>query len=50
VARPDGNFYERTLWVMDLFENLAERRRPALDNRQRGANASANGLQLEAAE
>ena len=50
VTRPDGNFYQRTLWVMDLFENLAERRRPAVDNRPRGASASAAGLQLEAAE
>ena len=50
VARPDGNFYERTLWVMDLFENLAERRRPAVDKRPRGASALAGGLQLEAAE
>ena len=29
-ARPDGNFYQRTLWVIDLFEKVAER------NRERG--------------
>lgn len=30
AARADGNFYQRTLWVIDLFEKVAER------NRERG--------------
>lgn len=30
IARVDGNFYQRTLWVIDLFEKVAER------NRERG--------------
>lgn len=38
-ADPSGNFYQRTLWVIDLFERVAER------NRMAPALASASGPQ-----
>jgi hypothetical protein len=49
-ARPDGNYYERTLWVMDLFERVAERNRPDTGRTAAGPNTHAGGLRLDAAE
>ena len=49
-ARPDGSFYERTLWVMDLFERVAERNRGALTARSQRASHSTGHMTLGGAE
>jgi phytoene synthase len=49
-ARPDGSFYERTLWVMDLFERVAERNRGALAARSQRARHSNGHMTLGGAE
>jgi hypothetical protein len=33
AASAQGNFYERTLWVIELFERVAERKRAGLQGR-----------------
>jgi len=49
-ARPDGNYYERTLWVMDLFERVAERNRGALAAHSQRARHSNGHMTLGGAE
>ena len=46
-ASAGGNFYQRTLWVIDLFDRVAERNRPPVFSR---APAIASSDSLSAAE